>query len=145
MTAGDIVEEGQTEQVFTEPRHDYTRRLLAAEPKGDPQPVEERAPIVLQASDPRVWFPIQRGLLKRTVAHIKAVDRVNVTVRARAPAGVVGESGSGQATLALALLRLQQRPGRPAFLGPEVPVHDRRNHRPWPGNAARLPGPLPHP
>src|SRR3546814_600399 len=67
MTAGEIVEEGQTEQMFTEPRHDYTRRLLAAEPKGDPQPVEERAPIVLQASDLRVWFPIQRGLDRKSV------------------------------------------------------------------------------
>src|SRR3546814_10589461 len=111
MTAGDIVEEGQTEQVFTEPRHDYTRRLLAAEPKGDPQPVEERAPIVLQASDLRVWFPIQRGLLKRTVAHIKAVAGVNVKVRAGETVGVVGESGYGKTTLALALLRLLQCTG----------------------------------
>src|SRR5690606_11582060 len=108
MTAGAIVEEGPTGQVFTAPRHDYTRRLLAAEPKGDPQPVEERAPIVLQASDLRVWFPIQRGLLKRTVAHIKAVDGVNVKVRAGETVGVVGESGSGKTTLALALLRLQK-------------------------------------
>src|SRR3546814_10763739 len=67
ISAGEIVEEGQTEQVFTEPRHDYTRRLLAAEPKGDPQPVEERAPIVLQASYLRVWFPIQRGLDRKSV------------------------------------------------------------------------------
>ncbi|HEY9569183.1 MAG TPA: ABC transporter ATP-binding protein [Thalassobaculum sp.] len=130
MTAGEIVEEGQTEQMFTEPRHDYTRRLLAAEPKGDPQPVEERAPIVLQASDLRVWFPIQRGLLKRTVAHIKAVDGVNVKVRAGETVGVVGESGSGKTTLALALLRLQKCTGRLAFLGREIQGIDRRDVRP---------------
>jgi len=130
MTAGEIVEQGPTEQVFIEPQHDYTARLLAAEPKGDPRPVDERAATVLQASDVRVWFPIQRGLLKRTVGHIKAVDGVNVKVRAGETVGIVGESGSGKTTLALAMLRLQKCTGRLAFLGREIQGIDARDLRP---------------
>jgi microcin C transport system ATP-binding protein len=129
MTEGKIVEAGPTEQVFTEPEHDYTQMLLAAEPKGISQPVADRAPTVLQASDVRVWFPIQRGVLKRTVGHIKAVDGVNVKVRAGETVGVVGESGSGKTTLALALLRLQKSTGRLAFLGQEIQGVNRRDIR----------------
>ncbi len=126
MTDGAIVEHGPTERVFTDPGHPYTRKLLAAEPRGNPDPVSERARTVLQASDVRVWFPIQRGVLKRTVGHIKAVDGVNVKVRAGETVGVVGESGSGKTTLALALLRLQKSTGRLAFLGREIQgVHSR--------------------
>ncbi len=130
MTDGEIVEQGDTEQVFSDPQHDYTRKLLAAEPKGGPRPVTERAATVLQASDVRVWFPIQRGLLKRTVGHIKAVDGVNVKVRVGETVGVVGESGSGKTTLAMALLRLQKSTGRLAFLGREIQGVHRRDIRP---------------
>ena len=130
MTDGAIVEQGPTEEVFTDPRHDYTRKLLAAEPKGGPRPVSERAATVLQASDVRVWFPIQRGILKRTVGHIKAVDGVNVKVRVGETVGVVGESGSGKTTLAMALLRLQKSTGRLAFLGQEIQGVHRRDIRP---------------
>ncbi|MEQ8814247.1 MAG: ABC transporter ATP-binding protein [Thalassobaculum sp.] len=129
MTEGEIVEHGPAERVFTEPEHAYTRKLLAAEPKGNPEPVADRARTVLQASDVRVWFPIQRGLLKRTVGHIKAVDGVNVKVRAGETVGVVGESGSGKTTLALALLRLQKSTGRLAFMGREIQGVHRRDIR----------------
>ncbi|MEQ8394351.1 ABC transporter ATP-binding protein [Thalassobaculum sp.] len=129
MTEGRIVEAGPTEQVFTEPEHDYTQMLLAAEPKGISRPVADRAPTVLQASDMRVWFPIQRGILKRTVGHIKAVDGVNVKVRAGETVGVVGESGSGKTTLAMALLRLQKSTGRLAFHGQEIQGMNRQDIR----------------
>ena len=129
MTEGEIVEHGPAERVFTEPEHAYTAKLLAAEPKGNPEPVADRARTVLQASDVRVWFPIQRGLLKRTVGHIKAVDGVNVKVRAGETVGVVGESGSGKTTLALALLRLQKSTGRLAFMGREIQGVHRRDIR----------------
>ncbi len=120
MTDGEIVEHGATERVFATPEHAYTRKLLAAEPKGAPEPVDPRAPTVLQASDVRVWFPIQRGFLKRTVGHVKAVDGVTVGVKAGETVGIVGESGSGKTTLAMALLRLQACTGRVTFLGREV-------------------------
>jgi len=129
MTEGKIVEHGPTERVFTAPEHAYTRKLLAAEPKGNPEPVSDRAVTVMQASDVRVWFPIQRGLLKRTVGHIKAVDGVAVTVRSGETVGVVGESGSGKTTLAMALLRLQSSTGRIAFLGREIQGLHRRDIR----------------
>ena len=120
MTDGRIVEHGETERVFTAPEHPYTQKLLAAEPKGAPEPVEERAKTVLQASDVRVWFPIQRGFLKRTVGHVKAVDGVTVAVKEGETVGIVGESGSGKTTLAMAILRLQSSTGRITFLGREV-------------------------
>ncbi len=120
MTDGEIVEQETTERLFADPRHPYTRKLLAAEPKGQPDPVDERSSTVLKASDVRVWFPIQRGFLKRTVGHVKAVDGVTVSVKEGETVGIVGESGSGKTTLALALLRLQSCTGRVTFLDHEV-------------------------
>ncbi|OWJ64320.1 ABC transporter ATP-binding protein [Inquilinus limosus] len=106
MNKGEIVEEGGTEAVFTAPRHPYTQRLLASEPKGDPAPPPGDARTVVAASEIKVWFPIKAGVLRRTVDHVKAVDGIDVTVREGHTVGVVGESGSGKTTLGLALLRL---------------------------------------
>ena len=129
MTDGEIVEHGTAERVFTDPQHPYTRKLLAAEPKGAPEPVAERAKTVLQASDVRVWFPIQRGFLKRTVGHVKAVDGVTVGVKQGETVGIVGESGSGKTTLAMAILRLTACTGRITFLGREVQGMGKRELR----------------
>jgi microcin C transport system ATP-binding protein len=117
MTAGKIVEAGPTAEVFADPRHAYTRHLLAAEPKGDPPAADPAAPEVMKAEALRVWFPIRRGFLRRTVGHVKAVDGVSVSVRAGQTLGIVGESGSGKTTLGLALLRLIASEGRIDFLG----------------------------
>jgi microcin C transport system ATP-binding protein len=130
MQAGRIVEHGPTERVFTAPAHSYTRRLLAAEPKGDPPPVDTAAPIVLEAKDVKVWFPIKRGLFKRTVGHIKAVDGVSVAVRAGETVGIVGESGSGKTTLGLAILRLTRSEGPIVFLGRRIDDLGSREMRP---------------
>ena len=106
MNNGKIVEQGPVEQVFTTPQHAYTRALLAAEPKPDPAPPRPDQPVVMATDDLKVWFPIKRGLLRKTVGHIKAVDGVTLAVRRGETLGVVGESGSGKTTLGLALLRL---------------------------------------
>jgi len=120
MNKGKIVEHGAVEQVFSTPKHPYTRDLLAAEPKPDPAPPRPTAPVVMKADDLKVWFPIKRGLFRSTVGHIKAVDGVSVAVRKGETLGVVGESGSGKTTLGLALLRLISSDGPIVFLGKNI-------------------------
>ncbi|MBR0967391.1 ABC transporter ATP-binding protein [Bradyrhizobium diazoefficiens] len=120
MRGGKIVEQGPVEQVFRTPKHPYTRDLLAAEPKPDPAPPQPDAPVVMSANDLKVWFPIKRGLMRKTVGHIKAVDGVSLAVRKGETLGVVGESGSGKTTLGLALLRLVSSNGRIVFLGKDI-------------------------
>jgi microcin C transport system ATP-binding protein len=120
MNNGKIVERGPVEQVFTAPQHPYTRALLAAEPKPDPAPPRPEQPVVVATNDLKVWFPIKRGLMRRTVGQIKAVDGVSLSVRKGETLGVVGESGSGKTTLGLALLRLISSDGPIVFLGKDI-------------------------
>ncbi len=120
MKNGKIVEQGPVEQVFTAPKHPYTRDLLAAEPKPDPAPPRPDQPVVMSADNLKVWFPVKRGLLRKTVGHIKAVDGVSLAVRKGETLGVVGESGSGKTTLGLALLRLISSNGPIVFLGKNI-------------------------
>jgi microcin C transport system ATP-binding protein len=130
MTGGGIVEQGPTAEIFARPRHAYTRHLLAAEPKGAPVPRAPDAPEVMAADDLKVWFPIKRGVLRRVVGHIKAVDGVTVQVREGHTVGVVGESGSGKTTLALGLLRLEKSEGPIRFLGARIDGLGSRELRP---------------
>ncbi|WP_420407579.1 ABC transporter ATP-binding protein [Hoeflea sp.] len=123
MTKGRIVETGPTAEIFNNPQHKYTRHLLAAEPKGNPPPRAEKAPMVMQARDVKVWFPVKRGFLRRTVDHIKAVDGLSLDLRAGQTLGVVGESGSGKTTLGLALMRLIRSQGEIHFN--TLPLHER--------------------
>ena len=120
MTQGAIVEAGDTESVFTTPRHNYTKHLLAAEPKGRPAAADPDAPVVLKADDLKIWFPIKRGFFRRTVGHVKAVDGVSVAVREGHTIGIVGESGSGKTTLALGLLRLERSEGPIVYQGRNI-------------------------
>jgi microcin C transport system ATP-binding protein len=120
MKEGKIVEQGPVETVFTAPQHAYTRALLGAEPKPDPAPLRPDAPVVLETDDLKVWFPIKRGVMRRVVGHIKAVDGVSVAVRKGETLGIVGESGSGKTTLGLAILRLISSQGLITFLGDTV-------------------------
>jgi len=130
MKDGGIVESGETERLFSDPQHEYTQHLLAAEPKGNPLPAEGDAAPVMQADNLRVWFPIKRGILRRTVGHVKAVDGVDVTVREGHTVGVVGESGSGKTTLAMGLLRLESSQGAITFNGERIDGYDFKRMRP---------------
>jgi microcin C transport system ATP-binding protein len=120
MQRGKIVEQGAVERVFTTPDHPYTRALLAAEPKPDPAPPRPDAPLVVSTDDLKVWFPIRRGVLRKTIGHIKAVDGVSIDLRKGETLGVVGESGSGKTTLGLAILRLISSQGPIVFLGKPI-------------------------
>jgi microcin C transport system ATP-binding protein len=120
MQNGLIAEQGPAAQIFASPQHPYTRKLLAAEQTGLPEPVRAHAPVVAATRNLRIWFPIQRGLLKRTVGHVKAVNDANLEVRAGETLGIVGESGSGKTTLALAITRLIRSEGKIVFLGQDI-------------------------
>jgi microcin C transport system ATP-binding protein len=120
MHEGLIVEQGPTARVLGAPEHPYTQKLLAAEPKGNPPRPAPDAPIVLEARNLKVWFPIKRGLVRRTTGHIKAVDDISLTLREGETLGVVGESGSGKTTLGRALLRLVSSTGEISFSGQRI-------------------------
>ncbi len=130
MTQGEAVESGHVAEVFANPRHPYTRRLLAAQPSGAPVAADAGAPVLVSAHDLRVWFPIKAGLFRRTLGHVKAVDGVSLTIREGHTVGVVGESGSGKTTLGLALLRLQASTGTITFAGREIHTLPARALRP---------------
>ena len=130
MTAGEIVEAGQTARIFAQPRQAYTRRLLAAEPKGRAAPVDAAAPELIEGQDVKVWFPIRRGVLRRVGRYVKAVDGVSLAVRRGTTLGVVGESGSGKTTLGLALLRLTEAQGHIRFAERDIAALGQRQLRP---------------
>jgi len=115
MKDGEIVEHGTVTDLFQHPRHPYTRALMDAQPRGIPRPPPRDAAPVITSTDLQVHFPIRKGLIRRTVGHIKAVDGVSLTVREGHTLGVVGESGSGKTTLGLALLRLIASKGPISF------------------------------
>jgi microcin C transport system ATP-binding protein len=120
MLKGQIVEQGPVSEIFGNPQHAYTQRLLAAEPKGRPAPVPDDAATLVEAGPIKVWFPIKTGFLRKTTGHVKAVDGISVKVRAGETLGVVGESGSGKTTLGLAILRLISSEGPILFLGDRI-------------------------
>ncbi|MEM9639315.1 MAG: ABC transporter ATP-binding protein [Pseudomonadota bacterium] len=120
MKDGEIVETGPTAEIFDAPQHPYTQMLLAAEPSGQPDPVPGDAVDVAETQNLKVWFPIQRGLLKRTVGYVKAVNDATLSIRAGETVGIVGESGSGKTTLALAIMRLISSEGQISYAGQDV-------------------------
>ena len=130
MTQGEIVEAGPTAEIFARPRHPYTQRLLAAEPKGRAPPADPAAVELMAAQELKVWFPIRRGVLRRVRGHVKAVDGVSLAVRNGTTLGVVGESGSGKTTLGLALLRLTEAQGQIRFAGQDLAALGQRPLRP---------------
>ncbi|MGV8853368.1 MAG: ABC transporter ATP-binding protein [Devosia sp.] len=130
MTDGEIVETGPVGPLFADPQHAYTRHLLAAQPRGVPPPSDPTAPTMVDVTNLKVWFPIKRGLLRRTTGHIRAVDGIDLTIRRGETLGVVGESGSGKSTLGYALLRLLPSKGRIVVLGNELQSRSWKAMRP---------------
>ncbi|THV24084.1 ABC transporter ATP-binding protein [Peteryoungia ipomoeae] len=130
MTKGRIVEAGLVEEIFERPQHDYTKKLLGSEPRGEPPVADQTKPVVMEGEGIRVWFPIKAGFLRKTVDHVKAVDGVDLTLRAGQTLGVVGESGSGKTTLGLALARLISSRGRISFIGKDINSYSYGDMRP---------------
>ncbi len=130
MQNGEIVETGPTADIFRNPKHPYTQKLLAAEPSGHPDPVPDKSETILRTRDMRIWFPIRRGVMRRTVGHIKAVNGASFDIRESETLGIVGESGSGKTTLALAVMRLLSSEGEISFLGNDVQGLRNRKLRP---------------
>ncbi len=129
MKDGAIVEAGPVEEVFANPQHDYTRILLAAEPRGRPRPLVHGAPTLMTGEAIKVHFPIRKGILARTVGHVRAVDGVDVAVHEGETVGLVGESGSGKSTMGYALLRLVAAQGCIRFEGDDLATIDRKRLR----------------
>ena len=130
MRHGEVVESGTVKAIFEAPQHAYTKHLMAAEPKGAPPQTNLTGPVVVETENLKVWFPIKRGLLQRTVDHVKAVDGLTMKLRAGETLGVVGESGSGKTTLGLALLRLLSSEGPIAYVGRRIDGLTNKEMRP---------------
>jgi len=130
MSHGEIVEAAGSAELFANPRHPYTRRLLSAEPKGHPEPPPADAPMLVEGEAVKVWFPVRGGLLRRVRSYVKAVDGVSLRLRSGMTLGVVGESGSGKTTLGLALLRLVDAEGNVRFAGRDIAAERQKNLRP---------------
>lgn len=130
MTRGEIVEAGATAEVMDNPQHDYTKMLLAAEPKGRPERSGKVPPTLLTTENLKVWFPIRRGVFRRTVGHVKAVDGIDIDLAEGRTVGVVGESGSGKTTLGQAILRLIRSNGAISFDGERIDQRGFRAMRP---------------
>lgn len=129
MTKGKIVEQGKTHTIFNKPKHEYTKHLLSAEPKGNPPKTDKTKPVIIEAKDMRVWFPIKEGFMRKTVDYVKAVDGIDLTLREGQTLGVVGESGSGKTTLGMALTRLISSQGKIVFLGNNIDEYSFRQMR----------------
>jgi microcin C transport system ATP-binding protein len=130
MRYGEIVEDGDTEAIFAAPQNSYTKHLIESEPKGQAAPGAADAPVIVETDNLKVWFPIKRGFLRRTVDHIKAVDGVSLKLREGGTLGVVGESGSGKTTLGLALLRLISSDGPIVYSGRRIDGLNSKEMRP---------------
>ncbi|MDA8804104.1 ABC transporter ATP-binding protein [Amylibacter sp.] len=120
MKGGEIVEGGLTNEIFDSPKHPYTKKLLNAEPSGIPKPIITNAAKVIDIKNLKIWFPIVKGILRKVVGNVKAVNNANLNISEGETLGIVGESGSGKTTLALAIMRLISSKGHITFMGKKL-------------------------
>lgn len=130
MKDGEIVEQGQTEAIFQNPQHAYTKHLLNAEPRGEPPEEDMNAKTIIETENLKVWFPIKRGFFRKTVDHVKAVNGISLKLREKQTLGIVGESGSGKTTLGLALMRLISSQGPISYIGQRIDQYQIKDMRP---------------
>jgi len=130
MKNGAIVEQNATAALFVSPQQEYSKMLLNSQPRGIVVPAPANAPVVIEAKDMRVHFPRRKSFFGKILDTVKAVDGVDVTIRAGHTLGVVGESGSGKSTLGFALLRLVNGKGAIHFNGTDISTHTRKEMTP---------------
>ncbi len=130
MKEGKIVETNVPKTIFTAPAHPYTRHLIDSEPNGGPDPTNKKDAPLIEVSHLKVWFPIQKGILRKTVDHIKAVDDLSFTITKGHTLGIVGESGSGKSTTGFALLKLNTFQGKILFEKNDLNKMDKQHIRP---------------
>jgi ABC-type microcin C transport system duplicated ATPase subunit YejF len=130
MRKGEVVEEGETKLLFANPKHDYTKALLAAEPTGRKAPPVKNAPLVLTGHNIQVTFKLGGGFMSGPAVELKAVDCVSVALKQGQTIGIVGESGSGKSTLARALLRLVNSTGQVKLFDQDITHLSRADMRP---------------
>ncbi|MFA0087486.1 ABC transporter ATP-binding protein [Vibrio sp. 10N.261.51.F12] len=131
MKQGELVEIGQCQQVFSNPSHPYTKKLIDSDPRGLPVDVEENAKALLTVNDLKVWFPIKGGIFKKVVDHVKAVTKMQFQLKRGHSIGLVGESGSGKSTTGMAILKLVQSEGLIEFDGHDIQTLDRKGMLPY--------------
>ena len=131
MHKGDIVEQGQTADIFKNPKNDYTKMLINAAPTGEGKAVKANSPVILEASNVKLWFPTSKTLWGKPKSYVKAVDDVSLSVKQGETLGIVGESGSGKSTLGFSILRLLNPEGRIVFMGQDVAALKEKDVKPY--------------
>jgi oligopeptide/dipeptide ABC transporter ATP-binding protein len=135
MKDGAYVEEGPATEIFANPKQPYTQALLEAVPRLDRSdrggrptldPVPADAPVIVEGTDIKVYFPMRQGLFGKKV-NLRAVDGVSFQIRKGETLGVVGESGCGKSTLSRAVLNLlPATAGAVTLMGANVTTAERK-------------------
>ncbi len=120
MQHGEIVEDGTGDAIFDNPTHAYTKKLIAAEPSGAPEPLPAGPAEIVNGENVKVWFPIRKGIWRGAQDHIKAVNDISLSVGRGETLGIVGESGSGKTTLGRAMIGLQKAQGTITINGTDL-------------------------
>lgn len=130
MQTGEIVEQGACTQIFDNPEHAYTQKLLSAQPKGLAQTPDTKSPVMIEGENIKVHFPIKKSFWGKTTEVVKAVDDISLTIKQGHTLGIVGESGSGKSTLGFALLRLTASQGVIRYKEQNIATYKRKDMTP---------------
>ncbi|WP_282174590.1 ABC transporter ATP-binding protein [Vibrio diabolicus] len=120
MCKGEVVEEGETQTLFEDPKHKYTRMLINSIPKGSKDPISESATQLLKADDIRVKFLIKSHFIASKNEYFEAVKGISLELKQGETLGIVGESGSGKSTLGRALIGLLPSTGKIEYKGQDM-------------------------